>query len=132
VGEIAVCFGTYRSTGQRLTIYLPNTRHVAIERLRKIVVAAVGSAHVIDLIPLLSNFGERYGRMRVIQALLAEDRRVPERVTQRYPTEFLQAMARLRHRASLATARRLLNGPQLRKDPTFLAWCAWAMFENES
>jgi hypothetical protein len=99
------------------------------ERLLKIVVAATHSAKVVDLIPLLPEFGDRYWRMRIIQALLTANVPVPHNVAVEYPTEFLQAMARLEHHTSIATARRLLARRELRNDPTFVAWFAWAMLK---
>jgi hypothetical protein len=108
---------------------LETYRNGGDERLLKILVAARGSARVIDLFPLLEEFDDRYWRMRVLQATLAADVEIPERIVSRYPTEFLQAVAREKHHASIGRARWLLKNRRRRSDPLFLAWFAWAMFE---
>lgn len=99
------------------------------ERLLKIIVASKEIVHQMDVESLLKTFSDRYWQMRVFEALLATNNEVPLYLIERYSSEFVQAVGRLRHTSSISLLKRLFR--KFRSNPQFLSLYAWALLQFE-
>jgi hypothetical protein len=99
------------------------------ERLLKAVVAASNAGKRERLLELMPRFSDRYWQMRILQAMLEHNREIPIDIVNGYPTEFLQAMARAKHRPAIPIANALLRRTDTSSNPRVIAFYAWAMYE---